>query len=94
MNEKALPNYRKPTNNKYRRKYGSKNKKSPFGHDQNNNSEKKNINDVISYGHTWGEEWIMVSKYLPTKYLLITNREMWLYSGETGQTPPYSSDQS
>lgn len=56
--------------------------------------KKKNINDVISYGHTWGEEWIMVSKYLPTKYLLITNREMWLYSGETGQTPSYSSDQS
>lgn len=43
MNEKALPNYRKPTNNKYRRKYGSKNKKSPFSHDQNNNSEKKTL---------------------------------------------------
>lgn len=42
-------------------------KKSPFGHDQNNNSEKKN--DVISYVYIWGEEWdyYVVSKYPPTK---------------------------
>lgn len=38
MNEKALPYYRKPTNNKYRSNDESR---KLFGNHQNNNSEKK-----------------------------------------------------